>query len=69
MALTEAKAKANQRYRDKYEYITTRVFPFEKKILTEHAEKMGESLNTFMRRAAEEAIIRDNERLINKAGK
>ena len=59
MALTASKSKANQKYRDKFEYITTRVPAEEKQAISEHAESMGESLNNFMRRAAAEAVERD----------
>ena len=59
MALTASKSKANQKYRDKFEYITTRVPVEEKQEICEHAESMGESLNSFMRRAAAEAMERD----------
>jgi uncharacterized protein (DUF1778 family) len=59
MALSQSKSKANQKYRDKFEYITTRVHLEEKQAICEHAESMGESLNNFMRRAAAEAMERD----------
>ena len=59
MALTESKSRSNQKYRDKFEYITTRVPLEEKQTICAHAESMGESLNTFMRRAAAEAMDRD----------
>ena len=59
MALTEAKSRSNQKYRDKFEYITTRVSAEEKQAICDHAESVGESLNTFMRRAAAEAMKRD----------
>lgn len=59
MALTASKSKANQKYRDKFEYITTRVPVEEKQAICDHAEAMGESLNSFMRRAAAEAMERD----------
>lgn len=59
MALTESKARSNQKYRDKFEYITTRVSMEEKQAICTHAEAMGESLNSFMRRAAAEAMARD----------
>ena len=66
MALTEAKARSNQKYRDKFEYITTRVPLEEKQAICTHAEAMGESLNSFMRRAAAEAMARDNANKQNK---
>ena len=59
MALSASKSKANQKYRDKFEYITTRVPAEEKRLIFEHAESMGESINSFMRRAAVEAMERD----------
>lgn len=40
--------------------ITTRVPLEEKQTICAHAESMGESLNAFMRRAAAEAMDRDN---------
>ena len=62
MALTKSKSRSNQKYRDKFEYITTRVSAEEKQKICEHAEAMGESLNSFMRRAAVEAMERDSSR-------
>ena len=66
MALSSKKAITNQRYRDKYEYITTRVSAVEKQTIIEHAESMGESLNTFMRRAAFETIKYDLTSVMSK---
>ena len=63
MSLTESKSRANQKYRDKFEYITTRVSAEEKQEICNHAEAMGESLNSFMRRAAAEAMKRDENKL------
>lgn len=60
MALSQSKSRSNQKYRNKFEYITTRVPLEEKQIICEHAESLGESLNSFMRRAAAETIKRDN---------
>lgn len=59
MPLSESKSRSNQKYRDKFEYITTRVPLEEKQAICEHAESMGESLNCFMRRAAAETMERD----------
>lgn len=59
MALSESKSRSNQKYRDKFEYITTRVPLEEKQAICEHAESVGESLNSFMRRAAAETMQRD----------
>ena len=60
MAQTEAQLRASKKYHQKYEYLQARVTPEEKETVTAHAEAMGESLNTFMRRAFTETMERDN---------
>ena len=59
MAQTEAQLRASKKYHQKYEYLQARVTPAEKEAVTAHAEAMGESLNTFMRRAFTETLERD----------
>lgn len=59
MAQTEAQLRASKKYHQKYEYLQARVSPAEKEAVTTHAEAMGESLNTFMRRAFTETMERD----------
>ena len=59
MAQTEAQLRASKKYHQKYEYLQARVTPEEKETVTAHAEAMGESLNTFMRRAFAETMERD----------
>ena len=59
MAQTEAQLRASKKYHQKYEYLQARVTPAEKETITAHAKAMGESLNTFMRRAFTETIERD----------
>lgn len=59
MAQTEAQLRASKKYHQKYEYLQARVTPAEKETVTAHAEAMGESLNTFMRRAFVETMERD----------
>ena len=59
MPLSESKSRSNQKYRDKFEYITTRVPQEEKQSICKHAEARGESLNSFMRRVAAETMARD----------
>ena len=66
MPLSESKSRSNQKYRDKFEYITTRVPQEEKQSICEHAEARGESLNSFMRRAAAETMKRDADENVNK---
>ena len=59
MAQTEAQLRASKKYHQKYEYLQARVTLEEKETVTAHAEAMGESLNTFMRRAFTETMERD----------
>ena len=61
MPLSEAKSKANKKYREKFEFLQTRLPAEEKAIVTAHAEAIGESLNSFVRRAIAEAIERDRK--------
>lgn len=59
MAPTEAQIRARRKYREKQEYLQTRVSPEEKSIIVAHAEAMQESLSDFMRRAFAETMERD----------
>ena len=63
MPLTDAKERANKKYRGKFEYIQVRVPADEKDSINKHAESMGESVNAFLRRAAAETMERDNQKL------
>ena len=58
--LTDAQKRANKKYHEKLEMITIRVPNGEPELFKDHAEKMGESLVAFLRRAAKETIERDN---------
>ena len=59
MAQTEAQLRASKKYRQKFEYLQARVPIDEKEAISKHAESMGESLNSFIRRAAAETMERD----------
>lgn len=58
-AATIAKNKYNAKA---YDRIAVQVKKGEREMLKEHAEKHGESLNSFIKRAISEAIARDNEK-------
>lgn len=62
MSQTDAQLRASKKYRDKFEYIQTRVPAEEKETIVKHAEVTGESLNAFVRRAIAETIERDNQK-------
>lgn len=57
----------NKKYADKYlgklDNITLRVPKGAKDKIKAHADSMGESLNAFINRAIEEAMIRDIEKI------
>lgn len=59
MALSEAKQKANQKYRDKFVYLQARTTDEYRSTIYDHIEKTGESLNSFILRAIAETIERD----------
>lgn len=62
MALTEARKKANEKYNAKaYDQIKIVVKKGRRDELKAHAEKQGESLNGFIKRAIDETIERDNK--------
>ena len=62
MAQTEAQLRASRKYHEKFDDLRIRVPAGEKEIIDQHARTMGESTNSFVRRAIAEAIQRDKER-------
>ena len=60
MAPTEAQIRARRKYREKQEYLQTRVSLEEKAKISAHAESTGETLSEIMRRAITETMERDN---------
>lgn len=59
MSPTEAQIRARKKYREKQEYLQTRVSPEEKLAIAEHVNATKESLSDFIRRAIAETIERD----------
>ena len=62
MATSEAQLKANKKYQQKFDKVQIRVSHEEKEFIDRHAESMGESTNSFVRRAIAETIARDNSK-------
>ena len=60
MPTSDSQIKANKKYHAKFERIYIRVPLGEKEAIEAHAEKMGESVNTFVQRAIAQAIEQDN---------
>lgn len=61
MALSEARIRATKKYHDKFERIQIRVSPEEKESIEAYAEEIGESVNSFVRRAVVETIERERQ--------
>lgn len=58
--LTEAKKRANNRYLAKLVQIVFRVRIEDKEKILQHAKAHGESINSFITRAVNETMERDN---------
>ena len=67
MPQTEAQLRASKKYHEKFDNLQIRVPSGEKEVISDHAANMGESLNSFVRRAITETIERDNAK--TSAGK
>lgn len=62
MPTTKAGQRAVAKYtRENYDRINVTVPKGQREEIKTHAEKQGESVNTFIRRAIDETIERDNE--------
>ena len=61
MPTTKAKQRAVNKYmKSNYDVYQIRMPKGQKEIIKAHAEKQGESVNGFIKRAIDEAIERDN---------
>ena len=60
VALSDAKRASNQRYlKEKLDHISFRVPKGKRELIQEHAKARGESLNAFVSRAVDEAMVND----------
>ena len=63
MAYSESQKKATMKYiKNNYDRVELKVAKGRKAELKAHAEKNGESLNSFINRAIDEAVERDNRK-------
>lgn len=60
MAVSESQLRASKKYHAKFDRIYIRVSPEEKEAIETYAAEIGESVNTFVRRAIAETM--DKER-------
>lgn len=58
---TEARARANKKYMEKFVELKARVTPAKRAIIQAHAEARGESVNGFINRAVDETMERDKK--------
>lgn len=63
MAATESQLRANKKYHQKFHKLQVRVTHEEQDVLEEHIKLMGESVNSFTRRAIFETMERDKAKL------
>ena len=62
MSLSEKKKASNRRYlKEKLDHISFRVPKGQREVIQAHAERMGESMNAFITRAVEQAMLKDNQ--------
>ena len=61
MPISEARRRANDKWREKFVELRFRVQKEKKEVIQEHAALHGESVNAFLNRAVDETIKRDNE--------
>ncbi len=57
---TPTQAEAHKRYMQKFVEVKVRMTPEKRTIVQEHAAGRGESATTFINRAIDEAMARDN---------
>lgn len=62
MSTSEAQLRANKKYHQKFHKLQIRVSLEEKDAIDAHTETIGESVNSFVRRAIFETIERDLEK-------
>ena len=61
MKLSDARKRANDKWRDKFDEVRFRVPKGEKNAIQEHAKAQSESANAFLNRAVKETMERDQQ--------
>ena len=62
MKLSDARKRANDKWRDKFDEVRFRVPKGEKTVIQEHAKTQSESTNAFIYRAVKETMARDQQK-------
>ena len=60
MAISDAQRRANEKWRSKFPEVRFRVSNEKKQQIQDHAAARGETVNSFLNRAVEETMARDN---------
>ena len=68
MSISEARRRANDKWREKFELIQFRVPKGKKSVIQEHAAQCGESLNGFINRAVDQALSADGKKKVTILG-
>lgn len=63
--LTQARKEANARYNSKFVEVKVRMTPERRSVVQDHAASMGESATSFINRAIDETMTRDQEKKSN----
>lgn len=61
MTVSESQLKANKKYHAKFERVFIRVSSEDKQAIEAHAQKLNESVNSFVQRAIRETMKHDND--------
>lgn len=59
---TEARARANKKYMEKFVEVKVRMTPEKRALIQEHAQSGGESTTMFINRAIDAQIKKDSEK-------
>lgn len=62
MAISEARKRANDKWRSKFIEVRFRVTPEKKAIIDNYAKEHNESVTSFLNRAVDEAMARDSQK-------
>jgi len=62
MAISDAQRRANEKWRNKFPEMRFRVSNEKKQQIQEHAAAQGETVSSFLNRAVDETMARDNDR-------
>lgn len=63
MAISDARRRANNKWREKFDEMRFRVPKGKKELIQQHAADQAESVNAFINRAVDETLARDKQNM------